>query len=150
MTTVFEDCDPPATDEAIRAIEERVGHALPAPLVKLFREANGGRPVPDTYDDPRVFTDVSECRPAGERRGNVLDTYELMVVAKQAAPRHFVPFANDSGGNLFFVDVTTEDAQVYFLTHDPAFRLHRLGIGLETLWESLVDLDTARARRGAA
>ncbi len=150
MTTVFEDCHPPATDEAIRAIEERVGHTLPAPLVKLFREANGGRPNPDTYDNPRVFTDVGDCLPVGEMRGNVLDTYELMVVAKQAAPRHFVPFANDSGGNLFFVDVTTEDAQVYFLTHELPFELHRLGIGLETFWESLVDLDTAIQRRGAA
>src|SRR5690242_3073320 len=126
MTTVFEDCHPPATEEAIRAIEERVGHALPTPLVKLFREANGGCPTPNIYcvdSKGRGGTDVHQCLPVGEYKSNVLDVYELMVVAKQATPRNFVPFADDSGGNTFFVDVTTEDAQVYFLTHELPFEL---------------------------
>ena len=139
--TRFLDCSAPATADELNALENRVGVPLPLALKRLFRDANGGRPTPSIFRDERGSIDVSECLAVRAGRGSVLWTYELLIESKAAAPRHYVPFAVDSGGNCFLVDCVSEDAQVHLLLHDPAFRLCRLGVGLEEFLQRLTDLD---------
>lgn len=132
----FVECDPPASDEEIDDLEKRVGLRFPEALRRLFREANGGRPEPYIYGD----TDVSECLALRPGRGSAEWTYDLLVASKQLVPRHFFPFAVDSAGDIFFVDCSSEEGQVYLWVHDTAYeRVRPLDVSIEGFWSCLTD-----------
>ncbi|MBL8608293.1 MAG: SMI1/KNR4 family protein [Myxococcales bacterium] len=138
----FDECDPPATESAIAAFEERIGQVLPAGIRTLLLTANGGRPKRAIFRSPDgKAVDVSECLALRAGRGSIESTYQLLTISKRAMPPHMLPFAQDSGGNIFAVDCRTPDAHVYFLLHDPEFRLVSLGVALEAFWSRLTTLD---------
>jgi hypothetical protein len=135
----FERCIAPASNEQIDDLEHRLGLQFPADLRRLFREANGGRPEPYVYRDDNHDTDVSECLALRPGRGSALWTYELLVLSKQLVPRHFFPFAVDSGGDCFFVDCSVARSGVYVYVHDTAFERLRLLCGsIDEFWTRLV------------
>ncbi|HEY7375627.1 MAG TPA: SMI1/KNR4 family protein [Polyangia bacterium] len=132
----FVECDPPASDEEIDDLEQRVALRFPAALRRLFREANGGRPEPYIYGD----TDVSECLALRSGKGSAEWTYDLLVASKQLVPRHFFRFAVDSGGNTFLVDCSSDQGMVFLWVHDTADeRLLPLDVSLEEFWSCLTE-----------
>lgn len=137
----FLECDPPATDAEVDAFEFKLGFHPPPGIRQLLTTANGGRPCPNVIRHGGVYTDVSECLALRSGPGSIAWTYDLMILNKHAAPTHFLPFATDSGGNLFLVDCHSSNAPVFLLTHDPIFELHPLLIGLDDFWRCLTTLE---------
>ena len=136
--TSFVECDPPASDEEIDGLEKRVGLKFPEGLRRLFREANGGRPDPYTYRDEDNDTVVSECLALRPGEGSVEWTYDLLVSSKLLVPRHFFPFAVDSGGDTYFVDCSSPEGMVYLYVHDTAFEHVRpLNVNIDGFWSRL-------------
>lgn len=133
----FTDGLPPATDADLAELERRLGFLLPRGIRHLLKTANGGAPRPDALDCSTTNTDVHATLPLHDRPGGFWWTYDLLILKKGAAPRHFLPFALDSGGNSFLIDSKTEE--VHFLTHDGGFQLWPLGMNLATFWESLTE-----------
>ena len=135
----FVECETPATDEQVDEIERRAGLRFPSGLRRLFREANGGRPEPYVYRDENNDTDISECLALREGRGSAWWTYELMVLSQKLVPRHFFPFAVDSGGDTFLVDCSSAQGMVFRYRHDTAFEpVVPLNVAIEELWSRLV------------
>ena len=131
----FVECDAPATNADVDALETRLGFKVPNGIRSLLTTSNGGRPEPMTYLDSRGDINVSECLALREGKGSIWWTYELLILTKQAAPRHYLPFAVASAGNVFLVDCTSE--AVYLLLHEPTFRLVSRGVTLDEFWSRL-------------
>jgi hypothetical protein len=136
----FTECDPPATTAEIDTLQTKLGFPVPTGIRHLLLTANGGRPHPNVYSDEKGSTDVSECLALREGKGNIWRTYELMVLSKRAMPVYCLPFATDSGGNLFAVGCRPGNEEVHILLHDPVFRFRPLGVNLEGFWERLTEL----------
>lgn len=133
----FSECEPPASESDVDALETRLGFAVPAGVRRLLTSSNGGRPAPNVFRGATGSLDVSECLALREGRGSIEWTYDLIVVQTHAAPRQYLPFAVDSGGNLFLVDCSMPEGAVYVLLHDPQFSLRPLGVGIEAFWSHL-------------
>lgn len=131
----FTECEEAATERDIEGLERRLGFPLPEGVRWLVTTANGGRPSPSVFRGAGGTTDVSTCLALRDREGSLWWTYELFVLQKRAAPASYLPFALDSGGNVFFVE--RESDEVFLLTHDPVFRLHDVGVTLARFWEHL-------------
>ena len=133
----FSECEPPATDEDLDSVERRVGLKFPAALRRLFREANGGRPVCSCADgDGYSHTGISECLVLSGRDGSAVWTYDLFAISKQVTPTHLFPFAVDSGGDCFLADCSSADGDVVLYVHDTAFEhLRPLHLTFERFWE---------------
>ena len=134
----FHHCEAPPTEEQIAAFERELGLTFPRSLKEHYLRANGGSPDPYVYEDEDVDTVVSRCLPL--RRGSVsaVGLYEDLVLGKSLVPRHLFPLALDGGGDVFFVETTSEDARVYLWHHDTAFEpLVPLNVGLDEFWSRL-------------
>jgi cell wall assembly regulator SMI1 len=141
----FDRVKSPASREDIRAIEAELNICLPESLKWVFLNANGGRPVPSIF--PNV-TDVHSCLALNDQRGSLRANYHLLVTQKKAAPASFLPFAEDSGGNVFFVDCADPGYGVYLLTHETVFRLVPLNVDIDSFWGELTTIDEAFPGRG--
>jgi hypothetical protein len=133
----FVECDPPASDQEIDDLEKRVGLRFPEGLRRLFREANGGRPEPYNYSDGAHDTDVSECLALRPGKGSAEWTYDLLVSSKKLVPKHFFPFAVDSGGNTFFVDCSSAEGAVYLYVHELPVEHVPLNVNIDGFWSRL-------------
>jgi SMI1 / KNR4 family (SUKH-1) len=133
----FAECEAAATDEELDGIERKVGLKFPASLRRLFREANGGRPVCSCTDgDGHSHTYISDCLVLSGRDGSAIWTYNLFAIAKKLTPVHLFPFAVDSGGDCFLADCSSADGEVVLYVHDTAFEhLRPLHLTFEQLWD---------------
>jgi len=133
----FTECEAAATDEELDEVERRVGLKFPAALRRLFREANGGRPVCSCIDrDGDNHTFASECLVLSGRRGSAVWTYELFAISKKITPPHLFPFAVDLGGDPLLADCTSADGMVIHYLHDTAFEhLEPLHMTFEQFWD---------------
>src|SRR5258707_4129116 len=83
--------------------EAVLGVNLPPPVRELYLSENGGSPESYVFEDENIDTVVSEFLPLkSERRGSAMKSYERLVLDKKLAPRNFLPFAVDGGGDYFF------------------------------------------------
>lgn len=135
----FVDCKAPPTDEQIASFERDLGLHFPSALRGLYLYANGGTPDPYVYEDDNVNTVVLSCYPLQRGRGSAVDVYEDLVVKKEVVPRHFFPLTSDGGGDVFFVDCSSENGAVYLWHHelgddDPLVCLH---VGVDEFWTRL-------------
>ena len=147
----FTDCAPPATPAQVADLEARLGFRLPDGLRRLFLEANGARPSPILSTDAKPHHDpwdcVSACLELREGRGGALWYYQLTVLKQRLVPASFFPFAHVLGGDLFFVDCASSDAQVYVHLHDTAFEpIEALGISFDDFWKRLEAVEEQRQR----
>ena len=138
---IFTNKDKPLTEDEVTSVEISLGIEFPQPLRKLFIENNGGEPTPYVYRDEALSTVVSETLPliSDSGRGTAVDTYKNLVIDKKLIDPFFFPFAVDGGGDYFFVDCNSPNANVYFLTFDnfPNSTKVDLQMGLDTFWLSL-------------
>jgi hypothetical protein len=107
---------PALTPSELDAYCERHGLALPASLRSQLLDQNGGAPTADTSvplpdgDETDLFCLFGlEMHDPSSELAWVIETYAERV------PTGLVPFANDSGGNLFLVGA---DDLVWFWDHE--------------------------------
>ena len=137
LKPIFSDCEAPATEVMVRETEARLGLQFPAELRWLFMNANGGRPEPYVCRSGNGSTAVNTTLPLKPGSGSAAWYYERMLHDGRI-PRHLFPFASDPGGNMFLVDCTSLDAQVFFWHHDTCSQpLVALDVGLVRFWECL-------------
>ncbi|AEG00905.1 SMI1/KNR4 family protein [Methylomonas methanica] len=137
---IFTNQDKRVLESDVTAIETELRIRFPEPLRKLFVENNGGEPEPYVYQDDSLSTVVSETLPliSDSGRGTAVDTYNNLVVKKRLVGSNFFPFAVDAGGDYFFVDCSSDNADVYFFRSDTypdlSKGLMNLKIGLDAFW----------------
>ncbi len=136
----FDDPDVSLTLPEISRIEHEIGLRFPTALRDHYLTTNGGSPDPYVYEDEKLDTALSECLPLMSMRGThtAVETYRTLVVDKGLVPRQFFPFAVDGGGNYFFVDCSSQDADVHVYLHDTQFEsVVSLGVTLQQFWARL-------------
>jgi cell wall assembly regulator SMI1 len=135
---IFKNCESPLSTAEVSAIETALGLQFPKPLRDHYLRWNGGSPEPYVYEDERVDTVVSEALPLKSERGTgtAVQTYRSLVIEKSLTPPTYFPFAVDGAGDYFFVDCSSEGAQVYFYAsdNDEGEKLISLKLGLEDFW----------------
>ena len=124
----------------ISEIEASLGLVFPDSLKTLFTDHNGGEPDPYVFRNDMIHTVVHETLPliSGENRGTAVEAYKLLVIDREVVPYNFFPFAVDAGGDYFFADCDSVDADVYFYYFgNGSGRMNRLNVGLAGFWGEL-------------
>jgi hypothetical protein len=96
---------PPPGVEALRRFREEFGEPLPAELLALLRFANGGHPELCVIDGPYGTYAVDHflhLTAGDEGYGSI---WWVMRTWRPFLGERALPFANDGGGNPFFLDI---------------------------------------------
>jgi hypothetical protein len=119
--------------------EGALGFKLPTPLRSLYLICNGGRPSRYIYMDDQTETSVSEILQIAHADGaGALDSYRIIVVERKLAPMWMFPFAVDSGGDYFLIDVRSDDGLVSFMDSSSGqVEIRNTNLGLESFLDSL-------------
>src|SRR5579871_1529605 len=102
----WQDCKS-VSDEAIRAVEARLGVRFPSDYVECVRRCDGGWPKPHHFDYPDpalgpVETSIGRFLSLDStRKGNLLDVVEWL---SDQLPAQVVPFADEPGGDFLCFD----------------------------------------------
>jgi hypothetical protein len=124
----------------IEKIEQSLGIELPKALRQQYLKSNGGTParvVFVTEDDEITVDYFLPLKSRSKLLPTALEAYRSLQEEK-AVPPHFFPFADDPSGDLFLVDTSTPDGQVYFWVHDTAFEpLTPLKVSVGKFWSRL-------------
>lgn len=118
---VFENIAPPLSELDIKRVEKRLGVRLPQDLREHYRLHNGGRPRPrfflaygDAYDVDNFLS-----MNTGANGTSFEETYALLVDQSPEFPRGYIPFADDSSGDLFLYSVRPESyGSIMFISHE--------------------------------
>lgn len=117
----FISTEEPATPADLQAIERQYGFTLPADYKAHVLRHNGGWPARGTFvevkpDGRRVERDISEFKSV--RHGDTTLEESLESLHDQLHP-DLVPFASESGGDVFVLSVGPEDyGSVYYVAHE--------------------------------
>ncbi len=94
-------------DREIERLEQQLGVKLPDGYKRFLMANNGGRPRPDTIDVeglPGSPTDIKIFLGLGRQIETSNIDWHLNLPANRL-PKHLLPIASDSGGNLFCIRV---------------------------------------------
>lgn len=124
MTIGFDRPAPPASPEAIRGVESRLGVALPDDC-KAFRQQNGRKPEQNFLEggDDIGVSAVRYFYSAGSNEDEYVDDHES-IASLYRGPEHqlnlgFLPIGEDDFGNLTCLKVGGEDyGAVYIWDHE--------------------------------
>ena len=131
----------PPSDAAISAFEPGVGLKIPDQLLDLLRFSNGGHPELDSYN-PSGIEDVDSFGIntfyfLTEDQQAPYGLWEAMRVWRPYIGQQALPFAEDGGGNILFLDLSTEPASVKVCWRDENFRIGQMAPSLEKLIDGL-------------
>lgn len=128
---------PPATDEIIREFEVKLEVSLPEAFKILLRSVNGGHPELDSIGGANGQFAVNRFyHLTNEDYG----TESLWYAAEHWCPilgRKAVPFANDGGGNQFFLDTADSPASVKICLHDTSMKVQPIAVSFESFIDML-------------
>jgi cell wall assembly regulator SMI1 len=118
---VFERTAPPLSELDIKRVEKRLGVRLPQDLREHYELHNGGRPRPqfflayeDAYDVDNFFSMNTDAKGTSFE-----ETYSLLVDKSPEFPWGYIPFADDSSGDLFVYSVRPESyGNIMFISHE--------------------------------
>src|SRR5262249_38883564 len=112
MAVAFSETGPPATEESIARLEQRIGHPLP-PHYRDFLGQHDGGPLDLNNRSVNEVFGLGDGVPDFASVWNALDTYRDRV------PVWLLPVASDSFGNLFAVSLRPDDrGTVWFWNHE--------------------------------
>ena len=118
---------PAPSDATIDAFQHRFGLVLPAEYLTLLRFANGGHPELDSIEPagrPGASRHaVNRFYHLSEDTDSASSLWAAMEAWRPILGVSALPFASDSGGNQFFLDVDTHPASVKLCLHDEDFRV---------------------------
>ncbi len=118
---VFERTASPLSEVDIKRVEHRLGVRLPQDLKEHYLLHNGGRPRPRFFVKDGEAYDVDQFLPmnTGGRGSNFEETYVMMVDQTPEFPRGYIPFADDSSGDLFLYCVKPDSfGNIMFNQHE--------------------------------
>lgn len=100
------------------AVERRAGITLPDDLREFYLLANGGIPIPDSYEKDGEYFTVSFFLPLlGEGQG--FEEALRLLRSDERSPVDVIPFADDLNGDLFVYSVSPSTfGQVLFIQGD--------------------------------
>jgi cell wall assembly regulator SMI1 len=140
----FEKCDIKLSAADIEQAESRLGFALPEEVRITYLSANGGKPQNSSFAHPSLETVVTRFLPleSSKDQWTAVFAYARLVRELHLCPDGFLPFAQDGGGDFFFVDCQSTDSRVYFYRSDTAFEhVLDLAMSFKTFWESLTEAE---------
>jgi hypothetical protein len=129
VTIGFDRSAPPASPEAIRGVESRLGVALPDDYKAFLRQQNGGKPEQNFLEggDDIGGAAVRYFYSAGSNEDEYVDDLES-IASLYRGPEHqlnlgFLPIGEDDFGNLTCLKVGGEDyGAVYIWDHEEGRR----------------------------
>jgi hypothetical protein len=130
---------PAPSDALIAAFQARFNVVLPEEYVRLLRHSNGGHPELDSIH-PVGRTDDYRCSVnhffhlSGDTQ-SVQSLWHAMEEWRPILGDGSIPFAEDGGGNPFFLDLGAAPPRVCWCTHDEGFRV----VPIADSFESFID-----------
>jgi cell wall assembly regulator SMI1 len=118
---VFERTSPALSELDIKRVENRLGVRLPQDLKAHYLLHNGGRPRPQFFvkDGEAYDVDCFYSMNTGAKGSSFERTYVMMVDQTPEFPRGYIPFADDSAGDMFLYSVRPESfGNIMFNSHE--------------------------------
>ena len=133
----------PPSSAAISAFERATGLRIPAAMLELLRHSNGGHPELDSYNPNgvedtnsfgiNVFYNLTDDKTATD------SLWEAIQVWRPYVGSHALPFAEDGGGNILFLDQSVDPASVKVCWHDENFLVGDMAPTFEALIDGLCE-----------
>jgi cell wall assembly regulator SMI1 len=107
---VFEETASPLSELDIERVEHRLGVRLPQDLKEHYLLHNGGRPRPRFFVKDGEAYDIDEFFPmnTSDKELSFEKVYVMLVDQTPEFPRGYIPFADDSSGDMFMYSVKPE------------------------------------------
>jgi hypothetical protein len=129
------------SSEAITSFQARFGIALPDEYLSLLRHSNGGHPEQDSFEavgKPGVerwavdhFYHLDSDKSSSESLWAAMDRWQAILGKDRLV------FAEDGGGNQFFLDLNAPTAAVKACVHDKNFAIVELAPSFELFIDGL-------------
>lgn len=134
---------PAPTDSCFRDFEHEYNVKLPSAYCSLLSYSNGGHPELDSFrdpNDPNNAWGVNEfLHLLDDRTASLWQTTAQWSTILGAL---CIPFANDGGGNVYYMDLTDDGSEVYLCLHDEDFKRVKIAPSFEAFIDALeVDPD---------
>jgi hypothetical protein len=114
---VFKKCGPKLTQKDLERFEKEVGLRLPPSFRAHYVESNGGIPTRRYYvtakGDEYEVASFRRIKHRAKYEPLINETYEMLAIQRGIVPRRLLPFAADSGGDLYCMDMKTETIWVW-------------------------------------
>lgn len=118
---MFNKCAKKITIKDIQQVENLIHLSFPKDFTEHYLKYNGGIPSKayfymepyDTFAEISSFKSIKFKDELGDPR--IEDTYQNLSIKKNIIPKNMLPFAIDWGGNLFCINVDTEDIYIIYL-----------------------------------
>lgn len=131
----------PATPSAIAAFAAEYGIKIPEILLRLLRHSNGGHPELDSFlpggPDERYPFGIDHFLFLDEDRDSCESMWKAMEFWRPVLGPSCLPFAEDGGGNVVFLDLTLDPPTVRVCWHDENFAQALLADSLEQFIDGL-------------
>ena len=125
------------TARALEQLESEFGLALPTGLRELLEFANGGHPELDAVDGESGDYAVNQFYHLVENDHGTESIWYAVEHWQPVLGRSALPFANDAGGNQFFLDMSSTPPPVKLCLHAHGFRVVDVAPTFEAFIDSL-------------
>lgn len=118
---VFEGTASPLSEVDIKRVERRLGIHLPQDIKEHYLLHNGGQPRPRFFVKDGEAYDVDQflSMNTGASGSSFERTYVMLVDQTPEFPRGYIPFADDSSGDLFLYSVRPDSfGNITFNQHE--------------------------------
>ena len=137
---------PEEISSIIGEIEAELQYRFPPKLREIFLEFPEGRPIPHIYENGKLdfWVRLLPLKSADLRKSTVIRLYRALILEMGILPSHFLPIANDPGGDFLYVDCSHPDGPVRYIRTDDgpgSPRTYDVGLGIGEFWESLREVD---------
>ena len=131
------------TDSVVADFESYFDLRMPAQLLKLLRFSNGGHPELDSYN-PSGVEDVNSFGInhfffLDDDRASSYGLWDAVRVWRPYIGPRGLPFAEDGGGNILFLDLSSEPPPIKVCWHDENFRTGEMAATFEKLINGLCE-----------
>lgn len=108
----------PLTEADLDKAEQRMGVVLPDDLREHYLRANGGIPIPDSYEHEGEYFTISCFLPVLGEGDGIVETLRLLR-SDERSPAAAIPFADDPNGDLFVYSTgPTTFGEIHFIQSD--------------------------------
>lgn len=128
---------PPASSEVINDFESEFEVELPEHYKSLLRSANGGHPELDSIDGGNGQFAINRFYHLTHEDRSSESLWYATGHWRQILGVKAVPFANDGGGNQFFLDTRDTPASVKLCLHDADMKIVLIADSFEEFIDSL-------------